>query len=296
MLALMLRPVPSRPPGPVDRAEALRHVAARLPELDEPAAAAIAAVALAGQSRAETASQAGISEEELGERLARARKALRRALHPLPGSGWCERAERMISDRIDDALRDPGPARLEAHLANCQRCVDHERRLTQAQDTLMVGLFEAQALPPEQLRPAAPWLAQAEAAEEEDASVEEERPWVEPEVLVVEPPPRPWVPPEIVVVEPPPRPWMPPEIVVVEPPPPPWVPPEVDVVEPPEPQPPRPEAVAPIVPAPATELPPPRTALALVQGGLWSLAAVFAVLLMLASVALAVAGVLGAEL
>lgn len=143
----MLRPVPSRPPGPVDPAEASRHVAAELPALDEPAANILALVALAGRTRAEAAADTGLESEQLGAALARARKALRRALHPLPGSGWCERAERMISDRIDDALEDPGPARLEAHLANCPRCVEHERRLAQAQDGLVAGFVAAHPAP-----------------------------------------------------------------------------------------------------------------------------------------------------
>ena len=135
----MLRPVPSRPPGPVDPAEAVRHVAAALPSLDEPAAAALALVGLAGRGRGEVAAQRTLGEVELAEALARARRALRRSLQELPGSGWCERAERMISDRLDDALVGVGPKRLAAHLANCERCVEHERRLAQAQDGLVAG-------------------------------------------------------------------------------------------------------------------------------------------------------------
>ena len=144
-----LRPVPSRPPSPVDPAEAIRHVAGELSTLDAPAAEALALVALAGRSRDELAGERGLSSEELAEALARARKALRRRLHPLPGSGWCERAERLISDRIDDALRDPGPARLAVHLANCSRCVEHDRRLIQAHDALVAGFVESVAPTPE---------------------------------------------------------------------------------------------------------------------------------------------------
>lgn len=144
----MLRPVPSRPPGPVDPAEAARHVAVELPELDEPAASALALVVLAGRSRAETAAEVGVGGDELALALARARKALRRALHPLPGSGWCERAERLMSDRIDGALEGTGPARLDTHLANCGRCVEHERRLAQAEDGLVAGFVAAGPAPP----------------------------------------------------------------------------------------------------------------------------------------------------
>lgn len=148
MEGAQLRRVPSRPPGRVDPAEAIRYVTAELSALDAPAVEALALIALAGRSRGEVAGQAGLSGEELGEALARARKALRRKLHPLPGTGWCERAERLISDRIDEALEPPGPARLEVHLANCSRCVEHERRLAQAQDGLVSGFTESTAPPP----------------------------------------------------------------------------------------------------------------------------------------------------
>ncbi len=139
MLARMLRPVPSRPPGPVDPAEAARHVTARLPALDAPAVAALSIVALVGGDRAQAGAQSGLAGEELAVALARGRKELRRALQPLPGSGWCERAERLLSDRLDDALDERGHARLDVHLANCERCVDHERRLGQAQNALVAG-------------------------------------------------------------------------------------------------------------------------------------------------------------
>src|SRR3954447_6751708 len=132
-----LRPVPSRPPGPVDPAEALRYVEHALPDLDADAAAALALVQLAGCSRAETAERAGLPLDDAGAALARARKQLRRARVSLPGSGWCERAELMISDRLDGELEPPGPRRLEVHLRNCGRCVEHERRLAQAIDSMV---------------------------------------------------------------------------------------------------------------------------------------------------------------
>jgi putative zinc finger protein len=134
-----LRPVPSRPLEPVDPDAAIRHVVAALPALDQAAAGALALVALAGRPRPDVASRVGLPEAELADALARARKALRRASFPLPGSGWCERAERLVSDRLDDALEPPGPARLDAHLRNCPRCVEHERRLVQATDALVAG-------------------------------------------------------------------------------------------------------------------------------------------------------------
>ena len=135
-------------------ADALGHVTQELPGLDPAASAAFALVALVGRPRPELPdapdadAAAGLSPEELAEALARARKALRRKLHPLPGSGWCERAERLISDRFDDALEDPGPARLEVHLANCDRCVEHERRLGHAQDALVAGFEKAHPAEP----------------------------------------------------------------------------------------------------------------------------------------------------
>jgi putative zinc finger protein len=127
----------------VDPDEALRHVAAALPSLDDAAASALSLVALAGRARPEVAEATGLSEEDLGMALARGRKALRRSMFALPGSGWCERAERLISDRLDDALEAPGPARLDAHLRNCPRCVEHERRLAQATDALVAAFVEA---------------------------------------------------------------------------------------------------------------------------------------------------------
>jgi Putative zinc-finger len=146
-----LRPVPARPPGPVDADQAVRHVRDFLPLLDEPAAAALAAVALAGRPRADLPGDF----EHVGEALARGRKALRRSLQPLQGSGWCERAERLISDRLDEALEQPGTARLDVHLRNCSRCVEHERRLVQATDSLVAAFVEGHPVPvPEPSPPA----------------------------------------------------------------------------------------------------------------------------------------------
>jgi putative zinc finger protein len=140
----------------VDPDEALRHVTAALPGLDAVAATALSLVALVGRARPEVSEATGLSEEDLAMALARGRKALRRSMFALPGSGWCERAERLISDRIDDALESPGPARLEAHLRNCPRCVEHERRLAQATDALVATFAEAHPVgSPEPARPVA---------------------------------------------------------------------------------------------------------------------------------------------
>ena len=143
-----LRPVPQRPSGPVEPDEAVAHVATTLPALDEAATRALALVELVGRDRPQLHAEMGIAPEELSETLARARKALRRASFPLPGSGWCERAERLLSDELDGELAEPGPRRLAAHLANCDRCVEHERRLWQARDQLVVRFDEARAPAP----------------------------------------------------------------------------------------------------------------------------------------------------
>jgi Putative zinc-finger len=147
-----LRPVPGRPSEPVSDAAAVARVTAALPDLPERERVALALAALAGTPRPAVAMRLGIDEGELAAVLARARKQLRRTLAPLPGSGWCERAERLISDRIDGVLAEADAPRLDAHQRNCPRCVDHERRLVQATDTLMAGVAPqptAPALAPE---------------------------------------------------------------------------------------------------------------------------------------------------
>ena len=139
MLIRMLRPVPSRPPGPLDPAEARAFVAESLPSVDDASVSAFSVVVLGGMPRS---SVPGLSPAEVSLALARARKEVRRAAWPLPGSGWCERAERLISDRLDDCLDNP--RLLDAHLANCERCLEHERRVVQAQDGLVASFVSAQ--------------------------------------------------------------------------------------------------------------------------------------------------------
>ena len=135
-----LRPVPTRPAGPIDPAAAIGEVAAALPSLTALEARAFALVALADRPRPQVAEVLGIEEQELGTVLAAARKELRRALVLLPGSGWCERAEALISDRLDGPVAECGARRLDVHLRNCPRCVEHERRLVQATDALLAGV------------------------------------------------------------------------------------------------------------------------------------------------------------
>ena len=146
-----LRPIPARPAGPVDQGAALALVRASIPALEERSARALALVALAGRPRSEAAIRLELREEQLALELARARKELRRGVVALTGRGWCERAERLVSDRLDGTLTDTGSARLDVHLRNCPRCVEHERRLVQATDALVAAL---PAAPPEPAAPA----------------------------------------------------------------------------------------------------------------------------------------------
>jgi hypothetical protein len=142
-----LRPVPARPAGPVDPAAAVREVQAALPALEPLEVRALALVALADRPRAEVAGLLDIEEGELATLLSGARKELRQTLTPLPGSGWCERAEGLISDRLDGVVGEPDRRRLDVHLRNCPRCVEHERRLVQATDALLAGIAPARPRP-----------------------------------------------------------------------------------------------------------------------------------------------------
>jgi hypothetical protein len=114
-----------------------------LPDLDEDAARALSLIEIAGRTRDQAGDETGIAQDALATALYRARKALRRSIFPLSASGWCERAERLLSDRIDGVLVPPGPARLDVHLRNCERCVDHERRLSQARERLVRDFIDA---------------------------------------------------------------------------------------------------------------------------------------------------------
>ena len=166
-----LRPVPARPAGPIDSSTALREVEAWLPTLAPETARALALVVLAERPRAEVAETLGLPEAELGNLLATARKELRQTIVVLGGSGWCERAEGLISDRLDSTLADRDARRLDVHLRNCTRCVEHERRLVQATDALIAGAGGLARSP----APAgeAPPLAEAPPAED---SIEEATP------------------------------------------------------------------------------------------------------------------------
>ncbi len=169
MERIPLRPIPIRPAGPVTPAQAEAAVAEALPALPEREARALALVAVAAVPRAQAAPELGIGEEELALALAAGRKALRAAAMPLPGSGWCERAERLVSDRIDGELPEARAPMLDVHLRNCPRCVEHERRLVHATDALIArvpGVLPQPAGEPV----SAPALSLVEDAPEEEAA------------------------------------------------------------------------------------------------------------------------------
>ena len=268
-----LRPVPQRPSGAVEPAEAIAHVTATLPTLDEAAAHALALVELVGRTRPQLRAEMGIAPDELAAALARARKALRRASFPLPGSGWCERAERLLSDELDGELEDPGPRRLAAHLANCDRCVEHERRFWQARDQLVSGFEEARAPAP---APEPPQVA--------------DEPDPEPVELPDPEPPAAEIPkaapvPELRLVEPvsetvPPAAPEPADPVPAEPAP--------SEPEPAEPEPVEPPAAA--EQAVASALPEPRFSLA---GAAWTVSLTLAVLLTIISLAITAYAIAG---
>lgn len=181
-----LRPVPARPAGPIDPATATREVAAWLPLLSPPAVEAFALVALAERPRSEVAETLAVSELELSELLAAARKELRQTTDSLAGSGWCERAERLISDRLDSTLGETGARRLDVHLRNCPRCVEHERRLVQATDALILSVggpigAGGRSTPPPPLTEAPPEEAPGEAPPQEEPPVEAPPPELPPE-------------------------------------------------------------------------------------------------------------------
>jgi hypothetical protein len=163
-----LRPVPARPTGPIDAATAVREVEAWLPTLTPESAQALALVVLAERPRTEVAETLRLPETELGSLLAAARKELRQTIVVLGGSGWCERSEGLISDRLDGTLTDRDARRLDVHLRNCTRCVEHERRLVQATDALIAGAGGLSRPAPEPSDP--PLLL--EAAPSEDSTEE----------------------------------------------------------------------------------------------------------------------------
>jgi hypothetical protein len=181
-----LHSVPARPDRPVDPPRAIEHVAATLPDLDEPARIALALVELAGRSRSDVAAERGVAEAELGVQLARARKALRRTVAPLPGTGWCERSERLISDELDGDLAPREIKLLETHLSRCERCVDHERKLAAARNSL-VETVPVEAPPLTVVEPAPTPEPEPEPNPDADPKSEQAESIADPPPLPVEP-------------------------------------------------------------------------------------------------------------
>jgi Putative zinc-finger len=247
-------------------------VAARLPGLDEQAVRALALVDLARVDRSQAARELGLDGDGMGDALARARKELRRSRHALAGSGWCERAERLISDRLDEDLA-PFPARrLDAHLRNCPRCAEHELRLVQAIDELVEGM-PAPVRPPAAVRLVLPTT---QALPPGPSEAEELEPAPEPPALEPVPPP----PPEEQLQEPEPTPAPLPEPVPLRRP-----------APAPEPAP------APVAePVPPRPLADPRPVSALITAFTWHIAFAFAVLLAVATIAVTVIGIGGGQI
>ena len=180
MLARMegtpLRSVPASLPGPVNTVHALAQVERALPDLVPEARRALALVGLGLRPRAEAAGELGVSAPELSRLLAVARKALRRTVAQLPAGGWCERAERLISDRMDGTLAPAGEARLDSHLLGCERCAIHEQRLVQAHDLLVEAYLETHPPKPALATAAAP-VAELRVVEPSTESMASPRVW-----------------------------------------------------------------------------------------------------------------------
>ena len=297
-----LRPVPSRAAGPIDPVAAARELAAALPDLSEVEARALALVAMAAMPRADAVEALGVDERTLSDALATGRKELRRTVATLPGSGWCERAERLISDRLDGPLGANDSRRLDAHLRNCPRCVEHERRLVQATDTWVSNLAPGPALmqpPPQPAEPLTevPSQPPAEEPTTDDPAPPQPAPGEQPPVEV---PPAEDAPAGQASAETPPT-----EVPPVEEPPVEEPPVEEPVEEPPVEEPPveEPPAAAAALPrapadvaAAAEVLVAVRTRRQVAAAITWNALVVLAVLLALVTIGLTVAGILGAEL
>lgn len=138
-----------------DRAE--RHVFGLLGDLPAVERRVLALLELADVDRAGAARDAGLDEQALSAAAARARKALRRTRKPLVSGARCDRAEVLLSDRLDIGLDRHARKWLEIHLARCPRCAEHEALLAEAREELRSTFTDTDRpvpLPtPEQQRP-----------------------------------------------------------------------------------------------------------------------------------------------
>lgn len=140
---------PAGQPVPVLRDRAERHVFERVPELPAIERRVLALLDLADAGRAAAAADTGLDDTALRFAAKRARKALRRTGAPLAAGARCERAELMLSDRLDAPLRHTDRRWLDIHLARCPRCAEHETLLAAAREDLRATfLAEPPALPP----------------------------------------------------------------------------------------------------------------------------------------------------
>ena len=117
-----------------DRAE--RHVFAALGDLPAMERRVLALLELAGADRAAAGRDTGLDDRGVREAAARARKALRRARAPLASGGRCERAELLLSDRLDGVIDWRDGRWLDIHLDRCPRCREHEALLEEARAEL----------------------------------------------------------------------------------------------------------------------------------------------------------------
>jgi hypothetical protein len=130
-----------------DRAE--RHVFDLVADLPAIERRVLALLELAGADRDAAARDTGLDEDALRTAAASARRALRRTRKPLVSGARCDRAELLISDRLDTTLDRHARKWLEIHVARCPRCEEHETLLAEAREELRTTfLSEPKALPP----------------------------------------------------------------------------------------------------------------------------------------------------
>lgn len=140
-------------PAPALRDRAERHVFALLPELGAVERRVLALLELTEAGRAAAAADTGLDETALRFAAKRARKALRRGSAPLSAGARCERAELLLSDRLDAPLARQERKWLEIHQARCPRCAEHATRLATAREELRASFV---AEPPPAPAPAPP--------------------------------------------------------------------------------------------------------------------------------------------
>lgn len=147
--------MPSAPqPASALRDRAERHVFALLPELGAVERRVLALLELTDAGRAAAAADTGLDDTALRFAAKRARKDLRRGSAPLAAGARCERAELLLSDRLDAPLARQERKWLEIHQARCPRCAEHATLLATARDELRAS-FVAEP-PPAPAPPPAP--------------------------------------------------------------------------------------------------------------------------------------------